>query len=331
MASVHHTAVRPAVQTPPVVSVLQAVFAQLDDSPLLNALRGPVRRGPKGHPHRVLWQSFVAKYVLGLESTAALIRTLINNPFIAGACGIHSPEAVPHEATYSRFFAKLSTRKFQHLVKDVSRSLVRHHYAMLPGFGKRVAMDSTTLKGWANGGKPKKSDPEAGWSIKRGTQGTHKEFTYGWKLHLLVDCEYELPIAANVTPGNIHDASKASALLSEARCHTKRFRPDYVMADAGYSGKDLFELIKRQYWAKPIIQVNKTHKRLLAKRGDTPWTPEWTALYKQRQAVERVNSRLKGQRSLNRITVRRKMKVTTHCYLSLIAMQAYQSQAHRRE
>ena len=276
----------------------------------------------------MLWQSFVAKYVLGLESTAALIRTLINNPFIAGACGIHSPEAVPHEATYSRFFAKLSTRKFQHLVKDVSRSLVRHHYAMLPGFGKRVAMDSTTLKGWANGGKPKKSDPEAGWSIKRGTQGTHKEFTYGWKLHLLVDCEYELPIAANVTPGNIHDASKASALLSEARFHTKRFRPDYVMADAGYSGKDLFELIKRQYWAKPIIQVNKTHKRLLAKQGDTPWTPEWTALYKQRQAVERVNSRLKGQRSLNRITVRRKMKVTTHCYLSLIAMQAYHSQAH---
>ena len=46
------------------------------------------------------------------------------------------------------------------------------------------------------------------------------------------------------------------------------------------------------------------------------------ALYKQRQAVERAFSQLKGQRSLNRITVRRRRKVTVHCYLSLIAMQA---------
>ena len=43
---------------------------------------------------------------------------------------------------------------------------------------------------------------------------------------------------------------------------------------------------------------------------------------RQRQAVERAFSRLKGQRSLNRITVRRRRKVTVHCYLSLIAMQA---------
>ena len=35
-----------------------------------------------------------------------------------------------------------------------------------------------------------------------------------------------------------------------------------------------------------------------------------------------VNSRLKGQRSLNHITVRGLRKVTVHCYLSLIVLQA---------
>ena len=45
-------------------------------------------------------------------------------------------------------------------------------------------------------------------------------------------------------------------------------------------------------------------------------------MYAQRQAVERAFSRLKGQRSLNHITVRGRWKVTAHCYLSLIAMQA---------
>ena len=54
----------------------------------------------------------------------------------------------------------------------------------------------------------------------------------------------------------------------------------------------------------------------------TQWPPEWTALYKYRQAVERTFSRLRGQRSLNHITVRRLRKVTAHCYLSLIPMLA---------
>jgi len=35
-----------------------------------------------------------------------------------------------------------------------------------------------------------------------------------------------------------------------------------------------------------------------------------------------VFSRLKGQRSLNNIKVRGRMKVAAHCYLSLIALQA---------
>jgi hypothetical protein len=38
--------------------------------------------------------------------------------------------------------------------------------------------------------------------------------------------------------------------------------------------------------------------------------------------VERSFSRLKGQRFLNHIAVRRLRQVTAHCYLSLIAMQA---------
>ena len=53
-------------------------------------------------------------------------------------------------------------------------------------------------------------------------------------------------------------------------------------------------------------------------------TVSWKALYGQRTAVERAFSRLKGQRSLNHITVRGKQKVTAHCYLALIAMQAVQ-------
>jgi hypothetical protein len=71
---------------------------------------------------------------------------------------------VPHEATFSRFFKRLSTPTFLPRVKDVSRSLVHDCYDKLPGFGKRVAIDASTLKAWSNGGKPVKSAPDAGWS-----------------------------------------------------------------------------------------------------------------------------------------------------------------------
>jgi IS5 family transposase len=204
----------------------------------------------------------------------------------------------------------------------VSRSLVRQHYATLPGFGKRVALDSSTLKAWSNGGKkPRYSDMDAGWSIKKGTHGM-KEATFGYKLHLLVDAEYELPIAANVSAGNVHDQVRASNVPSEARFTMKgRFRPDYVLADQGYSGRGLFHLVRDQYWAQPIIQVNKAHRKLMAELGEQQGTPEWKALYRQRQSVERAFSRLKGQRSLNHIRVRRLRKVTLHCYLSIMALQ----------
>ncbi|MDA0988781.1 MAG: transposase [Chloroflexi bacterium] len=60
-------------------------------------------------------------------------------------------------------------------------------------------------------------------------------------------------------------------------------------------------------------------------RGIQSSMPSWKALYSQRQAVERAFSRLKGQRSLNHIRVRGIRKVTVHCYLSLMALQALAS------
>lgn len=321
MAYVNVTTDRAVVQQPPIVAQLQAAFDSLDDAPLLQALIGPTRRGPKGHPVNILWHSLVAKYVMGLDSTDALIRELHNNPFVARACGIEAPDDIPHKSTFSRFFARLSKYQMAAKVKAVSRHLVRQHYATVPGFGQRVALDSTTLKGWVNGGSSRVSDKEAGWSVKTNTHGK-TAYTLGWKLHLLVDTESELPIAANITPGNTGDVTRASHLLQEARKTTSKFHPGYVMADAGYSSQELFSLVKRQYRAEPIIQVNRTHKKLMIKHGVWEDTLSWKVLYGQRTSVERVFSRLKGQRSLNHVTVRGLRKVTVHCYLSLIAMQA---------
>ncbi len=51
-------------------------------------------------------------------------------------------------------------------------------------------------------------------------------------------------------------------------------------------------------------------------------TKEWQALYNRRSSIERLFDRLKCYRRLNNVTVRRRHKVTVHCFLSLIVVQA---------
>ena len=142
---------------------------------------------------------------------------------------------------------------------------------------------------------------------------------------MAVDAEYQLPVAANISPGNSHDAVRATNMLSEAQRTTSKFHPKYIMTDKGYSGAKLYQTIKWQFRTQPIIDSNPAHKRFANITAEMRETPGWQALYKQRTSVERAFSQLKRMHSLNQIKVRGLRKVTLHCYLSLIALQALQA------
>ena len=112
------------------------------------------------------------------------------------------------------------------------------------------------------------SDPDAGWCVKRNTHGKN-QYTFGYKAHLLVDAIYELPVAIDVTAGNVADVKMAAPLLRQARfAHT--FMPDYVLCDAGYSSEKLQRAIKKQYRATPIIDPNPTHKKAILRQEAIP-------------------------------------------------------------
>lgn len=117
-----------SVTPPPIVGELQAIFSVLPDTELLAALRGPKRRGRPGHNPKVLWRCHITRYVLGIESVSALLRLLGDNPYIAQACGIESPEVMPSQPTLSRFGAKMAKRPFANMVRNVQRELTRRMY-----------------------------------------------------------------------------------------------------------------------------------------------------------------------------------------------------------
>lgn len=201
------------------------------------------------------------------------------------------------------------------VVKRIMYRLANECYRTLEDFGKVVAIDSTDLKAWSNGSKETKTDPDAGWILKGDTQGQRK-FVWGYKLHAIVDAKYEIPIVANITRGNFADVKQATALMEQARDMDSTFHPAYVVCDAGYSSGKLRKRLRWWYHTRPIIKSRKID----------PWikdeTPEWQAIDDRRTAVERVFSRMKTQRRLNHVTVRRQRKVLVHSLIPVIVTQA---------
>ena len=328
MAYSHIRTLRQEAPLPPVVQEIRAVLAELSDvdEELIEALRGPVRRGPHGYDPEILWHCFVAHYLLGRPSVSDLIRLLYDNPYIARACGIDSPEGIPSQPTFSRFFTRLSKQLMRARVNRVFQRFNRKFYAALPDYGKSVAMDSTDIKAWSNGAHKVPTDKDAGWTVKNDTNGRGK-FTWGYKVSLLVDTTYELPLAVNVMSGNRNDLNAAPVLLSQARWINGKFRPEYVIADAGYSSEPLRRLIHKQFHGNPIIKTNPTHKKAIQAH---PEDAEWQLIYDRRTSVERVFSRLKANRKLNSLRVRGINKVRVHCLLSVIVLQAHALASGRR-
>ena len=301
--------------TPPIYRQLKILFGTIPEDKLLEALKG-YYAGRNGYTYRVLWRTYVAMVVLNVPSFAALIRTLQNNPYVALACGINSLSGIPSKFAYSRFMRKLQEPNNVVIVKNMMRAFTRRCYDVFPNFAKSVAIDATDLKAWSNGSKTHKSDLDAGWAIKGDTNGKRK-FVWGYKLHLMIDTNYEIPITASVTRGNMPDIRQATPLLSQARFINSKFHPEYVICDAGYSSRYVRKVIRWQWKSLPIIKAQRTHKKWIDEE-----TEDWKLIFNRRTAVERVFGRMKNHRRLNNITVRRRRKVTVHCLIPVIVTQA---------
>ena len=303
----------------PLACELAALFNAIPDKELLDSLK-TYYAGRRGYTYTVLWRTYVAMTYLSLPTFASLIRALQDNPSLREVCGINHPDGIPSTFAYSRFMRKLAKRSVK--VKDVMRKLTRTLFKRLPDFGRSVAIDSTDIKAWSNGAKKGKdgkfADPEAGWVVKTNTEG-RKKYLFWYKVHILSDTEYELPISVSITSGNVHDSKEATPLLSQARTTYSKFNPQYVMADAAYSSDHIRRTVIQQYGARPIIDPNPAHKKATRL---TKKTKEWRAIYRRRASIERLNGRLKAHRRLNNVTVRGRFKVRVHSWLSIIVCQA---------
>ena len=281
--------------------------------PLLAPYHSPKRRRTPYLPSALL-KALVYQKLRRIPSWRALARELASNRSICKEFGFGKP---PSHQTFSVFTRRLGTAGFT----AVMRQLVIQLHIALPNFGQEVAIDSSMVKAFANPFNGVRSDADAMWGVKKVVK-SRPLAKYGYKLHVVVDANYDLPIVEQVTGANRNDSPLFVELLA-ACC--RQLQPRVVVADAGYDAKrNYFAALKMK--TIPIIGLNRRRTRRNRRRLDSIMpidrgSAEWVELYSKRAAVERVFSRLKDFFGLEtHLKLRSRTRVEVHFQLCLMTL-----------
>lgn len=247
--------------------------------------------GRKGYDKEMLFSWLLVKKVMNWD-----YRT------IASMAGVSHPTLI----RANTFFLK------KHIYQKVFSTLIR--YAKRKGLikGQFVAIDASFVETFS---KRQEVGSETWNEFKK---------AYGFKLHLLIDCETKFPVALTVTNGLAADVTLAIPLLKKARRLLKKC--GYVVADKGYDSGDLVDWIVKMLSAKAGIPI-KRHKR----GKNYSWEGSWRnfqrkakgrsikrSIYNRRTAIERVFSVVKRTYHLGKEETRGILNFAKNVYLSLI-------------
>lgn len=252
---------------------LKLVLQALPDEPLMRLLEAERGRGRDDYAVRAVWNSLLAGIVYQHPSVQGLRRELLRNGQLRDLCGFDplkkAEKAVPPPWVYTRFLKGLMARQgeidaiFDRLVDQLSQEL--------EGFGRHLACDS---KGIRTHARPRDKDQneerqrdgrrdiDADFGKKTyrghkadGTLWDRVRSWFGYKLHLVVDADYELPVAYEVTRASRPDNRSAVRMLEglEDRHRSLLEDAEALMADKAYDDGKLLERPWEGYGIKPVI------------------------------------------------------------------------------
>ena len=250
---------------------LRLVMRSVPDEEFVRHLQKQRGRGRNDYPIRATWNALLAGVVFQHASAALLLRELKRNGQLRQLCGFDpflGDLGVPSEDAFGRFL-KLVIDNLDFL-KEMFHNLVEQLRQELPDLGKALADDSKAIPSHGNPvrnpDKAKKPDgrrdTDADWGTKkysgvRDDGTTWKKVTswFGYKLHLLVDADYELPIAFSMTKASAADTVHLLPLVEEtAERHPEIVeRAETLGADRGYDSAKNNRVLYDKYGIKPII------------------------------------------------------------------------------
>ena len=300
----------------PTTEALERLIIILDTIGLQAYVPSPTPGG-RGRPpedRRALARAFVAKAVLGLPTTKALVERLAVDKSLRLICGWEQRRSVPSEATFSRAFAEFAASALPSQMHEavVTRTLAGRIVGC-------VARDATEIEArekpaksddppppdpppaepLRKKGRPKKGEerPKEPTRLERqttqalddmlaelptgcdvGTKRNSKGYKQSWtgyKLHLDV-ADGQIPVAAVLTSASVHDSQVALPLMTITG---RRICYLYDLMDAAYDAEQIAEFSRSQ-GRLPVIDINF--------RKDADAKAEWRA-ERERQALLNIH------------------------------------------
>jgi hypothetical protein len=247
---------------------LKLVLENMPDEIFMRKLENERGNGRNEYPVRAMWNALIAMIVLGHPRFADLIRELRRNVQLRYMCGFECLEKVPGPDNMSRFVAKLEIHGED--IMSVFVELSEMLYELLPDFGESLALDSKWVWSSANRRSARKepdgrSETDAEWGRKdySGTHEDGKEWSktlkcFGFKMHVLVDAKYELPVAFISSGANGSDIVYGKKLLEQIEKDRPYIiqRCRYFTADRAYDDTPLILWLKGK-GVKAIIDKRK--------------------------------------------------------------------------
>ncbi len=251
---------------------LKLVLETMPDEKLMQFLEKKRGRGRNDYPIRSVWNSILAGIVYQHPSIESLRRELLRNGQLRFMCGFL--DEVPPPWVYSRFLKMLL--KHPEYIDDIFKTLVEELQKNLPGFGNTLAIDGKAVQTHAKAQKKKKTlcpdgrrDIDADFGVKTyrgvredGTLWEKIKSWFGYRIHLIVDANYELPVAFHVTKASQAEVPKAHKLLEEmAQSQPGILKACKVfLGDRGYDDGKLITLLWDRYQIKPVIDIRNMWK-----------------------------------------------------------------------
>jgi hypothetical protein len=250
---------------------LRLVLEHLPDEALMKKLEEHRKRGRDDYPIRPVWNSVLAGIVYQHQSVESLRRELLRNGELREGCGFDPHKgsgAVPRSWVYTRFLKLLI--KFKPEIDTMLDTLVDTLKVLLPDLGFSVAVDS---KGVSSAGRPTKEteedgrrDTDADWG-KKTYRGQREDGTlwekvvkwFGYKIHLMVDTKYEMPIGYRVTRASESDTKQLLPMVKEVKeKHLEIYKDmDMAAADKAYDSEENCRKLYDEHGIKPVIDIRR--------------------------------------------------------------------------
>lgn len=330
----------------------------------LEAFVAPPSRG-RGRPpddRPAIARSFVAKAVLTIPTTSALIERLQIDRALRRICGWERRSEVPSEATFSRAFAAFAA---QGLPERVHEQLVRRHlHDHIVG---HISRDATEIEAREKPrrrssddppppapkrkrGRPRKHEAlppkpltrieqqrtqsldemraglptQCDVGVKRNSKG-FRETWIGYKLHLDT-ANGIVPVAAILTAASTHDSQVAIPL---ARTSEQRVVWLYDLMDSAYDAQPIIDDCLAA-GRVPVIDRNTRRDTALkaeiaaerARRRLIKLPDPRDLTYNERTTAERANARIKDEFGGRYLRVRGHLKAFCHLMFGVVALAA---------